>query len=164
MAYIIFIKSLLVHVIVEQSHSVDMLQLEVPVRTLWCLLTYGICGIEERTIFEKLLICILHLHDKFLSSFILAINIKNGLAFGKGITHMFTIQVFHVLDYLKALKERVQEIDEQILVGFCTENALETEIGQQTDVSFLCLFHILLPPRAKCLGRKVTSFWKYHQT
>ena len=100
-----FVKRVLIHVIVEQGYCVDMFQFEVPVRTLWCLFAYRKGGIEERTVFEEFLIRILHLHDKFLSPFVLAIHVKDGFAFGEGISHMFAIEIFHILDDLKALKE-----------------------------------------------------------
>jgi len=42
---------------------------------------------------------------------------------------------------LSAIKQAVEETDQQILVGSRSENSLETEIGQQTDISFFYLLH-----------------------
>lgn len=51
---------------------------------------------------------------------------------------MLTIQVFHIRNHLFLPKQRVQEVNEQVLVGLGTKNTLETEIGQQANISFFC--------------------------
>ena len=53
------------------------------------------------------------------------------------------VQIRHVLHNLSAIKQTVEEANEQILVHCCSKNSLETEIGQQADVSFFYLFHTL---------------------
>ena len=45
--------------------------------------------------------------------------------------------------WMFAIKQTVEEANEQILVHCCSENSLETEVGQQADVSFFYLFHTL---------------------
>ena len=57
---------------------------------------------------------------------------------------MLTVQILHVLDDLETIKQRVQKVDEQILVRLCSKDALETEIGQQADISFFYSIHVLL--------------------
>ena len=49
---------------------------------------------------------------------------------------MLAVEERHVLYDLLAIKEGVEKVDEQVLVGNSAEDALETEIGQQTDISF----------------------------
>lgn len=51
---------------------------------------------------------------------------------------MLTVQVLHVRNHLFLPKQRVQEVDEQVLVGLGSKNTLETEVGQQADISFFC--------------------------
>ena len=122
-----------------------MVKLEVPVSSLWSLFTDGEGRIEQRAILEIPLISILHLHDELLAILILAIHIEDSLAFSVDIPHMLTVQVLHVLDDLKTFKQRVQKVDEQILVRLCPKDALETEIGQQAYISFFYLSHNLSP-------------------
>ena len=39
------------------------------------------------------------------------------------------------------IKQAVEEANEQILVHCCSKNSLETEVGQQADISFFYLLH-----------------------
>ena len=48
---------------------------------------------------------------------------------------MLWIQIRYVLYNLSAIKQAVEEANEQILVHCCSKNSLETEVGQQADVS-----------------------------
>ena len=48
---------------------------------------------------------------------------------------MLVVQVLHVPDYLGTVEQTVQKAYQQLLVGSRTEDALETEIGEQADVS-----------------------------
>ena len=141
---IILVKCLFFQVEVQQSNSIYMFKLEVPFCPLWSLFTDRKSRIEQRTILEILLISILHLNDELFTTFIFAIYIKDGLALGKDITNVLTIQVLHILDDLKTIKQGIQEIDEQILVRLCSKNTLKTEIGKQANISFLYPFHIHL--------------------
>ena len=67
---------------------------------------------------------------------VLTIDVENGLAVGTDIPDMLAIEERHVLYDLLAIKEGVEKVDEQVLVGNCAEDTLEPEIGQQTDISF----------------------------
>ena len=87
------------------------------------------------------LVGILHFHDKLLAVFSFTIYVEDGLAVGIDIAHVLRIQILHVLNNLSAIKQAVEETDQQILVGSRSENSLETEIGQQTDLSFFYLLH-----------------------
>ena len=57
--------------------------------------------------------------------------------------HAHTIMMHSVqaLDYLAPVKQAIEEIDQQVLVGSSAEYALETEVGKQTDVSFFYSIH-----------------------
>lgn len=83
-----------------------------------------------------LLVGILHLYDKLLTAFILAVHIKYGLTLRIHITYMLTVQKLHVGYHLVAFKQAVQEIDQQVLVGLRAKDAFETKVGQQADVAF----------------------------
>ena len=54
---------------------------------------------------------------------------------------MLGVAVFQALDYLAPVKQAIEEIDQQVLVGGSAEYALETEVGQQADVSFFYSVH-----------------------
>ena len=56
-------------------------------------------------------------------------------------SYVLWIQIRHVLHNLSAIKQAVEEADEQILVHCRSEYSLEAEVGQQADVSFFYLFH-----------------------
>ena len=56
-------------------------------------------------------------------------------------SYVLWIQIRHVLHNLSAIKQAVEEADDQILVHCRSEYSLEAEVGQQADVSFFCLFH-----------------------
>ena len=124
------------HFVVEQSYHIDVFELVVPYIALHGLLADWEGSIVERTVFKKSLIGILHLDDKLLTLLVLAIDIENGLAVGTDIPDMLAVEERHVLYDLLAIKEGVEKVDEQVLVGNSAEDALETEIGQQTDISF----------------------------
>ena len=124
------------HLIVEQSYHIDVFELVVPYVTLLGLLTNREGCVLERTVFKKSLIGILHLDDKLLALLVLTIDVENGLAVGTDIPDMLAIEERHVLYDLLAIKEGVEKVDEQVLVWNSAEDALETEIGQQTDISF----------------------------
>ena len=84
---------------------------------------------------------ILHLNDKLLAFLILTIYVEYSLAVCTYITNMLTIKECHILYNLFTIKQRVEEINKQILVRVCAKDSLKTEVGQQTDVSFFCVSH-----------------------
>ena len=87
------------------------------------------------------LVRILHFYNELLAVFAFAIYIKDGSAVGIDISYVLWVQIRYVLHNLFAIKQAVEEANEQILVHCCSENSLETEVGQQADVSFFYLFH-----------------------
>ena len=105
MVDIILVKRLFFQVEVQQSNCIYMFKLEIPFCPFGSLFTYRKSRIEQRTILEILLISILHLNDELFTTFIFAIYIKDGLALGKDISNMLTIQVLHILDDLKTIKK-----------------------------------------------------------
>ena len=117
MADFFLIEGFLVHVKVEQSNCVNMVELEVPFTTLRSLLTNRKSGIEQGTVLEVCLVCILHFHDKLLAVFSFAIYVKDGLAVGIDVAHVLRIQILHVLNNLSSIEQAVEETDQQILVG-----------------------------------------------
>ena len=129
MVNVILVECLFFQVEVQKGNSIYMVKFEVPVCTLGSLFTDRECGIEQRAVLEILLVSVLHLNDELLALLILAIHIKDVLALSKDIPHMLTVQVLHILDDLKTVKQRVQKVDEQILVRLCSKDALETKIG-----------------------------------
>ena len=155
---IIVVESLFFKIKIQKCYRVDAFQAEVPVGPLLGLFAYGEGGVEERSVLEMLLVGILHLHDELLSLLVFAVHVEDGLAFSIHIADMLVVQVFHVLDDLETFKQRVEEIDEQVLVGLCSENALEAEVGQQADVAFLCVSHVLIYKMCAYAMAKVHCF------
>ena len=141
MADFLLVECILVHAEVEQGNGIDMIELEIPVTPLWCLFTDREGGVEKGAILEIRLVGILHFNDELLTVFALAIYIKDGSAVGIDISYVFWIQIRYVLYNLSAIKQAVEEANEQILVHCCSENSLETEVGQQADISFFYLLH-----------------------
>jgi len=141
MADFLLVESILVHVEVEQGNGIDMIEFEIPVIPLWCLFTDREGGVEEGAILEIRLVRILHFYNELLTVFALAIYIKDGSAVGIDISDVLWIQILHVLHNLSAIKQAVKEANEQILVYCCSKNSLETEVGQQADISFFYLLH-----------------------
>ena len=117
MADFLLIEGILVHIEVKQSNCVNMVELEVPFTTLRSLLSNREGGIEQGTVLEVSLVCILHFHDKLLAVFSFAIYIENCFSVGIDIAHVLRIQILHVLNNLSAIKQAVEETDQQILVG-----------------------------------------------
>ena len=114
---------------------------EIPFTPLWCLFTNRESGVKKGTILEIRLVGILHFNDELLAVFALTIYIEDGSAVGIDISHMLRVQIRYVLHNLSAIKQAVEEANEQILVHCCSKNSLETEVGQQADVSFFYLLH-----------------------
>ena len=105
------------HFVVEQSYHIDVFELVVPYIALLGLLADWEGSIVERTVFKKSLIGILHLDDKLLALLVLTIDVENGLAFRADIPDVFAVEKCHVLYDLLAIKEGVEKVDEQVLVG-----------------------------------------------
>ena len=97
--------------------------------------------VEKGAILEIRLVRILHFYDELFAVFALTIYIKDGSAVGIDISDVLWIQILHVLHNLSAIKQAVEEANEQILVHRCSKNSLETEVGQQADISFFYLLH-----------------------
>ena len=57
------------------------------------------------------------------------------------IAYVLTVDISHVFNNLFTIKQGIEEINKQILVRVCTKDSLETEVGQQTDISFFCVSH-----------------------
>ena len=141
MANLFLFESIFIHVEVEQSNCIDMIEFEIPILSLWCLFTDRECGIEQRTVLEVSLIGILHFNDKLLSVFSFTVYVKDSLAVSIDIAYMFRVQILHILNNLFAIKQAVEKTNQQILIHCCSENSLETEVCKQTDISFFYLFH-----------------------
>ena len=141
MANFLLVEGILVHVEVEQRNSIDMIELEIPVIPLGCLLANRESGVEEGAVLEISLVGILHFNDELLAVFSFAIHVEDSLAVGINITDVLRVQIRNVLNNLSAIEQAVEEANEQILVHCCSKNSLEAEVGQQADVSFFYLFH-----------------------
>ena len=163
MADFLLVECILVHAEVEQGNGIDMIELEIPLIPLGRLFSDREGGVEEGAILEIRLVRILHFYNELLAVFALTIYIKDGSAVGIDISHMLRVQIRYVLHNLFAIKQAVEEANEQILVHCCSKNSLETEVGQQADVSFFYLLHNHLfkksmPQRATLVKRMIKPF------
>ncbi len=125
----------------KQGNGIDMIEFEIPFISLGCLFANRESRVEKGAILEIRLVRILHFYDELLAVFAFAIYIKDGSAVGIDISDVLWIQILHVLHNLSAIKQAVKEANEQILVYCCSKNSLETEVGQQADISFFYLLH-----------------------
>ena len=141
LADFLLVESILVHAEVEQGNGIDMIELEIPLIPIGRLFSDREGGVEEGAILEIRLVRILHFYNELLTVFALAIYIKDGSAVSIDISYVLWIQILHVLHNLSAIKQAIKEANEQILVHCCSENSLETEVGQQADISFFYLLH-----------------------
>ena len=141
MAGFLLVEGILIHVEIEQGNGIDMIKLEIPVVPLWCLFSDREGGVEEGAVLEIRLISILHFNDELLAVFALTIYIEDVFAVGIYISYVLRVQIRYVLHNLSAIKQAVEEANEQILVHCCSKNSLEAEVGQQADVSFFYLLH-----------------------
>ena len=141
MADFFLFEGFLVHVEVEQGNGIYIVEFEVPILPLWCLLTDRECGIEQGAILEICLIGILHFYDELLAVFALAVYVEDGFAVGVDVSHMLRVEIRNVLHNLFAIKQAVEKTNQQILVYCCSKNSLEAEVGQQADISFFYLYH-----------------------
>ena len=166
---LLFVEGFFPHVEVQQGYRIYAREIEIPVRALLRLLTNGERGIEQGAVLEEILVCVLHLHNELLAVLALAIDVENRTACRRILAEVLRIEILHVLYHLCAIKQAIEEVDQQLLIGGCAENALETKIGQQADVAFFCCCHILLSYvvdaklRIKGIIAKVCRFFEVHQ-
>ena len=115
-----------------------MLELVNPFAFLFSLFADGERGIEGQTVFEIGLIGALHLYLELLALFVLAIHVKEGFTLVVSISLMFAVGEGDILDDLLSIEEGVEKVNEQHLVGDVGKDSIETEIGQEADISFCC--------------------------
>ena len=87
--------------------------------------------------------CVLHFNNELFALLILAVYVENSLAVCINVSHVLAIEIFHVFDNLLFSEQRVQEVYEQVFIEGGSKYALETEVCQQTDISFFRLSHIV---------------------
>ena len=89
-----------------------MIEFEIPFIPLGCLFANRESRVEKGAILEIRLVRILHFYDELLAVFAFAIYIKDGSAVGIYISHVFRVQIRHVLHNLFAIKQAVEEANE----------------------------------------------------
>lgn len=134
-----------VHAEVEDANRIDLVEHEVPL-SLRRLLLDGVGGIVDASVFEVLLVRLLHFDEEFLSLFVFAIDVEHRLAFGSVVAEVLHVEVGEVFDDLLAVEQGVEETDEQFLVDFRAKQLFEGKVGVEVDVSFVTagLEHYLL--------------------
>ena len=131
---------------IQNADGIDTLQLKVPFALL-CLLLNGEGTVEDAPVLEIFLIRLLHLNEDLLSFLILAVNVKDSLAVRCRLPEMLAVKIFQVLNHLLAVKEGIEETDQQFLVDLRSKQFLEYEIRVEIYISLLqsrCT-HIICP-------------------
>ena len=105
---------------VEYADGIDLVELEVP-SSLWRLLLNGEGAVEYASILKVFLFGLLHLYQEFFSLFVTAVYVEDGLPFCGVVTEVLHVEVVEGFDDLGPVKQRVEEADEQVFVGFCPE-------------------------------------------
>ncbi len=123
---------------IQQTNSVNGVQVEIPVAAALSLLADGKGGIVNRAVLEELLVDVLHLHDKLLAAVVLAVNVEDGTARVQTVAELLGVQVSNVAHVLLAVEYGVQKTHKEFFVELRTEQTFETEISMRIDIS---LFH-----------------------
>ena len=109
------------------------------------MLLNGVGGVEDASVFEVFLVCLLHFDEELFPFLVFTKDVEHRLAFGSVFAGVFRVEIGEVFDDLLSVKQRVEETDEQFLVDFRAKQFLEGKISVEVDVSFLRdgLVHIL---------------------
>ena len=121
---------------IQHANGIDIVQMVVPLLAFYSLLADGERGVIDAAIFEVLLLRFLHLNDETAAVARHAVHIEHGATVTIALAKVLGIQVLYIGNLLfLAIEQGIEETDEQVLVHFCTEEFLETEIGIRIDVA-----------------------------
>ena len=97
----------------------------------------GVGGVEDAAVFEVFLVSLLHFDEELFPFLVFTKDIEHRLAFSSVFAGVFRVEIGEVFDDLFAVKQGVEEADEQFLVDFRAKQFLEGKISVEVDVSFL---------------------------
>ena len=89
---------------IQNGDCIYGFQLIIPFTPFYCLFPYRKSGVIDASVLEKSLFPFLHLYQKFLTLFILTVNIENGTAVTFLSPQMLAIQIGNLLDVFFAMQ------------------------------------------------------------
>ena len=120
---------------IHKENAINSFQVKHPAGTFFALPHNGTRQVEQGTFAEIHLAAVLHFHDKLLAVLIGTVNVINTVAVFHRFSHYFLVEETDIQNVLLTGKQAVQEINQQILVDFLTEDALEPHICKRVDKS-----------------------------
>lgn len=121
---------------VEYAYRIDRRELEVPFPPQRLLLDRE-ASIENASVLEEVLFRLLDFNDEAFPILTLAIDVEDGFAVDWCVAQVLGAFVGQLLDSVAFGQQRVEEVNQELLIRLRSENALEAKIGQQIDVSLL---------------------------
>ena len=118
---------------IEKEYAIDSFQVEFPIHAFLALASDGLRKVIQCPFTEIDMLFVLHLHDELFVVFIRAIHIVNQSAVFLKYRKQFLIQEFDVLHLPLSVQQGVEEVNQQILVDFLPEDALETHIRKRIN-------------------------------
>jgi hypothetical protein len=94
-------------------------------------------GVVDAAVFEEVLFGFLDFDDEAFAADGLAVDVEDGFAIDGGAAELFGIAEGEFCDLMVGGEEGVEEVDEEVFVGFRAKDPLEAEVGQEADVSVL---------------------------
>lgn len=122
---------------IKDTYRIDGLEIIVPTVTTNSLVTDWEGGVKNTAVFEKLLLCLLHLNEKFLATLILTINIENSLAIYLTSAKLLAVEVGKITDNLFAIEHGVEKTDKKVFVYLGTEQLLKSKIRIEVNISLV---------------------------
>jgi antitoxin ParD1/3/4 len=94
-------------------------------------------GVVDAAVFEEVLFGFLDFDDEAFAADSLTVDVEDGFPVNRGAAELFGVAEGEVGDLVVGGEEGVEEVDQEVFVGFRAEDALEAEVGQEADVSVL---------------------------
>jgi hypothetical protein len=94
-------------------------------------------GVVDAAVFEEVLFGFLDFDDEAFAANGLTVDVEDGFAIDLRAAELFGVSKRQIGYLVVGGEEGVEEVDQEIFVGFRAEDALEAEVGQEADVSVL---------------------------
>ncbi len=94
-------------------------------------------GVVNAAVFEEVLLGFLDFDDEAFAADGLAVDVEDSFAVDRCATELLCVAEGEVGDLVVGGEESIEEVDQEFLVEFGAEDALEAEVGQEADVSVL---------------------------
>ena len=122
---------------VEYGHEIDGVNLVLPLQSFLSLLGNGLAGIVDASVLEVGLCLVLHLYDEVFVVLVLAVEVVYQGSSVDGLRGDFLVEEGEVGNFPFPLQQVVEEVDDERLRDFLSEDALETDVGEGVCCSLL---------------------------